>query len=367
MKRMAAVVFLVLWCLTVQSFAIAPNDISAKSAVVYDGLTGKVLFEKNSKAHMPIASTTKIMTAYTSLKIYELDRKYAIHPSWTGIEGSSMYLKTGEELSVEELLYGLMLMSGNDAAVALSSCLTGNGEDFVALMNRYAAQLGLNDTHFENPNGLDEGDHHSTAYDMARLTAEAMRLPEFRKIVGTANISIAGRYMKNHNRLLGMYPGICGVKTGFTKKAGRCLVSAAESMGRQVIVVTLSAPDDWNDHIKLYDKYIGVLEEADILPTGEIGSARIVSGERGNCPLYVNSGFSVGIMPEEGERIKISLEGPRMVYAPVCAGDLYGKVVITLDDVEIASREVYYKQDIAELGGAENMGFFGLLKRIFRK
>ena len=174
-----------------------------------------------------MASTTKIMTALCAIEQGDLDRVYTVKPEYTQAEGSSMYLKPGEKLTIRDTLYGLMLMSGNDAALAIAGeC--GGQEQFVGKMNDKAAELGLIHTHFENPNGLDGETHHTTAQELAQLTAEALKNPDFREIVGTWSTNRAGRVMTNHNKMLKLYDGAIGVKTGFTKKCGRCLVSAVE-------------------------------------------------------------------------------------------------------------------------------------------
>ena len=174
-------------------------------------------------------------------------------PEAAGIEGSSLYLKAGDTRSVRELLYGLMLRSGNDAAAALAVCCDGSVEAFVARMNTRARELGLRQTHFANPSGLDDEDHYSTARELALLARAAMENRTFREVVSTRSITIDGRTMTNHNKLLWRYEGALGVKTGYTRTAGRILVGAAERDGRRLIAVTIADPNDWADHAALYD------------------------------------------------------------------------------------------------------------------
>ena len=226
-------------------------EVSATAAVLLDADTGQMLYEKNSDKQMLIASTTKIMTALVALEQAELDDTITV--TWEHMtEGSSMYLKPGETVRVEELLYGLLLCSGNDAALALTEC-AGGLEPFVALMNEKAAALGMVHTSFANPNGLDAEGHYSTARDMAVLAAAAMEEPTFRRICSSRAVTIGQRTMENHNRLLRQVDGCVGLKTGYTKAAGRTLVSCAERDGCRLIAVTLRDGDDWADHAALYE------------------------------------------------------------------------------------------------------------------
>ena len=208
--------------------------VSAKSAILMDAQTGRVLYEKNADHRSLIASTTKIMTALIVCEQCNVLDRMRIPKEAVGIEGSSMYLKEGETLSLQELLFGLMLHSGNDAAVALAIYCGGTVEGFVALMNDKARLLGLSDTHFVNPNGLDHPEHYSSARDLAVLTAYAMENPIFQKTVSTKTLTIGNRSMKNHNKLLWMINGADGVKTGFTRAAGRVLVSSANRDGATI-------------------------------------------------------------------------------------------------------------------------------------
>ena len=341
-------------------------EVSAESAVLYDPLTEKIIWEKDPHRQMPMASTTKIMTAYTALKLYEPEENICIKPMWTGIEGSSMYLKSGEEMNIYELICGLMLMSGNDAAEAVAGLFTGNRDDFVELMNVNAQKLGMNNTSFENPSGLDGEKHYSTAYDMALLAASALENDIFRDIVSSVSLDAAGRQMTNHNKLLSMYPGVIGVKTGYTKKAGRCLVSAAERAGRQLVCVTLSAPDDWNDHIGLYNMAYDSLTEKEMVSSGTVCKTEIVSGESGFCRLYTDEGYTASVFQDE--KTEIIIYGPRFVYAPVCAGERYGKIAVEVDGCEVWSSDLYYEKDIeAETPVSQNEGFWKMIgKKIFR-
>ena len=226
-------------------------EVSATAAVLLDADTGQVLYEKNGDERMLIASTTKIMTALVVLEQASLDDTITVTQAHMA-EGSSMYLKPGETVRVEELLYGLLLCSGNDAALALTEC-AGGAAPFVALMNEKAATLGMAHTSFANPNGLDAEGHYSTARDMAALAAAAMDDPTFRRLCSSRRVTIGQRTMENHNRLLRQVEGCVGLKTGYTQAAGRTLVSCAEGNGCCLIVVTLRDGDDWADHVALYE------------------------------------------------------------------------------------------------------------------
>ena len=244
-----------LWVLCL-IFCITPTvaealEVSATAAVLMDADMGQVLYEKNGDRQMLIASTTKIMTALVVLEHARLTDTITVTNDHM-VEGSSMYLKPGEVVTVEELLYGLLLCSGNDAALALADCC-GGLEAFVAAMNDKAAALGMTGTSFANPNGLDDENHYSTARDMAVLAAYAAKDPTFRRICSTRTATVGGRTMTNHNKLLSQVEGCIGMKTGYTRAAGRTLVSCAERQGRRLVAVTLCDGNDWADHKALYE------------------------------------------------------------------------------------------------------------------
>ena len=226
-------------------------QLSAAAAILMDADSGEILFEKDAGRCMRIASTTKIMTALVALERAKLTDTITVTASHM-VEGSSMYLKPGETVTVEELLYGLMLCSGNDAALALADCC-GGLDAFVQAMNEKAAALGMKDTSFANPNGLDDENHYSTARDMAVLAAYAAEDPVFRRICPHKPATVGGRSMTNHNKLLRQIDGCIGMKTGYTKAAGRTLVSCAERQGRRLVAVTLCDGNDWADHKTLYE------------------------------------------------------------------------------------------------------------------
>lgn len=226
-------------------------EVSATAAVLMDANMGQVLYEKNGDRQMLIASTTKIMTALVVLEHAAPDDVITVTPDHMA-EGSSMYLRAGETVRVEELLYGLLLCSGNDAALALTEC-AGGLTPFVALMNEKAAALGMAHTSFANPNGLDADGHYSTARDMAVLAAAAVENPTFRRICSSRSVTIGQRTMENHNRLLRQVEGCVGLKTGYTQAAGRTLVSCTERDGCRLVAVTLQDGNDWADHAALYD------------------------------------------------------------------------------------------------------------------
>ena len=226
-------------------------EVSATAAVLMDADMGQVLYEKNGDRQMLFASTTKIMTALVVLEHAAPDDVITVTPDHMA-EGSSMYLRAGETVRVEELLYGLLLCSGNDAALALTEC-AGGLTPFVALMNEKAAALGMAHTSFANPNGLDADGHYSTARDMAVLAAAAVENPTFRRICSSRSVTIGQRTMENHNRLLRQVEGCVGLKTGYTQAAGRTLVSCTERDGCRLVAVTLQDGNDWADHAALYD------------------------------------------------------------------------------------------------------------------
>lgn len=314
----------------------AAGAISAKAAIVIDADTGEVLLEQNADACLPMASTTKIMTALVALGEGDLDREYTVRKEYTQVEGSSMYLQEGETLTLRDTLYGLMLESGNDAAVAIAGeC--GGLEAFVQKMNDKAAALGLVNTHFDNPNGLPSETHYTTARELAIITAEALRDPVFRQIVSTESYTLGQRTFANHNRLLSMYDGAIGVKTGYTKAAGRCLVSAAEKNGRTVIVVTLNDPDDWNDHMALLDQGFAQYEEVTLHEAGEqIMQQQVFGGNTDTVPLIARNTVTAMLLPGERERIQTVRYGDRICYAPVVQSASAGRIEYRLDGMVLA-------------------------------
>ncbi len=234
----------------------ATPQVSANNAVLMEQTTGRVLFEKQAYSKANIASITKIMTAIIAIESGKMTEKAKASRKAIYTEGSSIYLEEGEEMKVEDLVYGLMLRSGNDAAVAISEHVGGSEAGFVYLMNEKARWLGMNDTHFANPHGLDEAGHYSTAYDMAVLMRYAMDNPTFREITGATSYLAENRTYswQNKNKLLTKYYNHCtGGKTGYTKKTGRTLVSTAAKDNLELIAVTLDAPDDWRDHIAMFE------------------------------------------------------------------------------------------------------------------
>ncbi len=241
-------------------FSVDAQAISAQKAILMDSTTGRVIFEQRADEESLIASTTKIMTALVALGHDSPQKRITIKGNHM-TEGSSMYLKVGEQVTVEELLYGLLLCSGNDAALALAEACSGSVGDFVAEMNDKAQALGMESTSFANPNGLDDEAHYSTARDMARLAACAAQNPGLMRIASTRQVTVGGRTMTNHNRLLRDVEGCVGLKTGYTKAAGRTLVSCAVRQGQLLVAVTLNDGDDWRDHAALYDYGFALLAE----------------------------------------------------------------------------------------------------------
>ena len=308
---------------------------SASSAILVDADSGRVLYEQNADAKMLIASTTKIMTALVAIREGDLSDTVTVSRAAAYTEGSAMYLSVGEELTLETLLYGVMLCSGNDAAVAVAEHVGGSVEGFVGMMNETAKELGLTSTSFANPNGLDHQDHYSTARDMAALAAEAMKNATFRRIVSTRSVTIGGRTMTNHNKLLSMAEGCIGLKTGYTRAAGRTLVSCAERKGRQLIAVTLQDGNDWADHQALFDYGFSAFSHHRALTRGTV-VRKVESGQGEMVPLVAAESFSYPLA--EGETLECRVELPRSIS--VSTGAKVGQAVYLLNGREIGRADL---------------------------
>ena len=321
--------------------------VSAKRAYVLDAVSGRVLYEKNASEQSLIASTTKIMTALVVCEQCNVLDRMRIPKEAVGIEGSSMYLQEGEVLTLQELLYGLMLSSGNDAAVALAIYCGGTVEGFAELMNDKARNLGLTGTHFENPNGLDAPGHYSTARDLAILAAYAMENPIFAKTVSTKSVKIGQRYLTNHNKLLWRVDGADGVKTGYTQAAGRILVSSATRHGRRLIAVTIDDPDDWKDHAALLEEGFSRYSVQRLVNAGDdVGTLEVLGGENARVQVLAAEDFDYAVAP--GERPQLALPGPGFVYAPAVEGAEAGWVYVLIEGKAVGKVPVVYGQTIEQ-------------------
>lgn len=318
---------------------------SATAAVLMDVDSGRVLYARNEDAKMLVASTTKIMTALVALENGDLNSTVKVTAEAANTEGSSMYLKAGEKLTLETLLYGLMLCSGNDAAVAVAQGVAGSTDKFVKLMNEKAKELGMTHTSFANPNGLDDEKHYSTARDMAVLACAAMNNETFARIVSTRTVTVGGRTLTNHNKLLSYVDGCIGLKTGYTKAAGRTLVSCVRRNGQRLVAVTLQDGNDWADHAALYDYGFSTYPAQRTMTIGEtVGTLAVTGGLTTALPLVAADSFSWPLA--QGEKLEVRFELPESLRAPVTAGTSAGQAVFSLNGKEVGRVELLCGRDM---------------------
>lgn len=310
--------------------SLSSPSVSAHHAALYEPVTDTFLYEKNGDERAPMASTTKIMTALVALERGDLETVVTIPDEACHIEGSSIYMTPGEHLTLRELLYALLLQSANDAATAIAISVGGSVPEFARMMNERAQEMGLQNTHFVNPHGLDDPEHYTTAHDLARITACAMEIPVFRDIVGTVKYRIPQgdggdmRVLFNHNKLLRLYRDSVGVKTGFTKKSGRCLVGAACRDGVTLISVTLDAPNDWNDHITLFEYGFSRMENRLLAEKGSFLYSLPVIGKEGGTVLCTNSEDATAILARDEEAPEVKLDLPHYLTSRGRVGAVVG-------------------------------------------
>lgn len=335
---------------TIRANAEDIGSISAKAAIVYNGSTGEVLFEKNADERLPMASTTKIMSALIVLEQDDLDERFIVDSESVKTEGSSMGLREGDEVSLRDLACGMLLPSGNDAANAAAVRVAGSVEGFADMMNARAVEMKLENTHFITPSGLDDytDDHYSTARDMALLAAEAMKNQSFREICSLQKVKLRfgcppyDRWLTNTNKLLKNH-GITGIKTGFTDKARRCLVSSCMRDGCELICVTLNDPDDWRDHMALLDYGFSQVEQVRLAPKQRDISLMTADGRQVKCTVPE---MVITMTAEGAARAESRVYLPEFIYAPVSKGDKVGEIVYLLDGRELGRRDITAEEDI---------------------
>lgn len=333
----SASVLLLVFAFSFESFALADGDLSASSAVLYCAENGKVLYEKSSSEKRSMASTTKIMTALLALEQNTPYRVVEITDEMVNVEGTSAGLRAGDKLYLKDIVYCMLLESGNDAANAAAIAISGGFTEFAALMNKRAKKIGMKNTSFVTPSGLDDENHYTTCYDMALLAAEAVENTEFVKICSTASYKVnfidseKKVTLYNHNKLLSSVDGCIGIKTGFTKKSGRCLVTAARRNGATLIAVTLKAPDDWNDHKKLIEYGFERLETSELDTDLESLGIKVVGSSVKILPVSCASADVPVIKDGSGEKITRRIYIEKFLYAPVESGKIVGYAEYSID------------------------------------
>ncbi|WP_374723447.1 D-alanyl-D-alanine carboxypeptidase family protein [Calidifontibacillus erzurumensis] len=347
----------------------ALTDVSAETAILMDAASGRILYEKAPHQKMRIASITKIMTAILAIESGKLDEKTIISKRAVRTEGSSIYLKEGEKIELKHLVYGLMLRSGNDAAVAIAEHVGGSVEGFVFLMNQKAQEIGMRNTVFANPHGLDDHEnHYSTAYDMALLTKYALSNETYREIAGTKVYRAPNpgekwdRSWKNKNKLLtGMYRYSTGGKTGYTKRAKRTLVSTASKNGHELIAVTLNGPDDWNDHIAMFEWGFANFDLKNIVQEGTISS---IKDDFYKGKVIVKHDFLYPLKEGEQDKIKIEIKLIKPKKNWKRAKDVpspCGTMVIKLENEKIGELPLFY----SKYGKLSTETWFSTMKDMF--
>lgn len=328
---MSDLIAVVLWivALTVPAQPVsAQPTVSAEACIVMEAMTGEVLYEKNADEKRPMASTTKIMTTLLCLESGDLDTEFVVDSDAIHVEGSSMGLVEGDIVTKRALCYGMLLPSGNDAAGATAVKFAGSYAAFAERMNQKAASLGMSQTHFVTPSGLHDPEHYSTAYDMAILTAAALQNETFCEICSQSEAKVRfgnppyDRWLTNSNKLLDMDDRVIGVKTGFTDEAGRCLVSAQVRNGVTLICVTLDAPDDWNDHLKLYDACFAQIEPMQLAV--ESWDLPVVGSNTDFVTVEMDSELTIGTTEDTAPELTYEIETAPFLYAPITSGQEVG-------------------------------------------
>ncbi|THE15034.1 D-alanyl-D-alanine carboxypeptidase [Bacillus timonensis] len=349
-KRLITLIIIVMVLIGFLPQKASALTVSAKGAILIEQESGRILFEKNAHQRMRIASITKIMTAIIAIESGKLDEMVKVSNKAVRAEGSSLYLKPNEQIKLEDLVYGLMLRSGNDSAVAIAEHVGGSLEGFVFMMNQKAAEIGMQNTEFANPHGLDDHEnHYSTAYDMAILTRYAMRNEKYREITGTKVHRAPNptekwdRVWRNKNKLLTkLYPYSTGGKTGYTKRAKRTLVSTASKDGIDLIAVTINASDDWNDHMNMFNS---AFEKYDLVKVVEEGYLRTDSSfYKGK--VFVDHDFMYPLSSEEKKEIKLNVEllepDKREWRKQENVPDIVGTLTVNLGDKTIEEMPIYF-------------------------
>ncbi len=359
----------VLCFLLALSLALIPLNvsaqISAKSAVVIDGDTGEILYSLNCNQRMPMASTTKIMTALLLCEMGgDLSGKIVTTPEMVTVEGSSMGLLVGDTVSYHDLLYGMILASGNDAANTTAIALGGSVSGFVDLMNERATEMGLVDTHFVTPSGLDADEHYTTAYELAIIAKTALNNKHFAAAASSERATLCygnppyNRTLTNHNKLLKMYDDVVGVKTGFTKKSGRCLVSASKKDGKFVIAVTLNDGNDWSDHRELLDIGLSLVETRDFSPTKQSVSIPTAVGGVDDVRAIIPS---VSINVTENSNVTYAVTLPRFLYATINKGEQIGSVTYYCNNSAVCTEKIVAQNSVNFKEDKTN-SFFNIFK-----
>lgn len=319
-------------------------EVSAHSAILCCADTGDVLYEKNADEKMLIASTTKLMTALVVLENARLNEEVKPEPEWCNIEGSSMYLDYNKTYSVKELLTGLMLVSGNDAATVLANHISGSEEGFAKLMNDKAASLGMKNSHFTNPHGLDDSEHYSTARDMAILAESCLSNEELVSIASQISATVGELTYYNHNRLLREYDGCTGLKTGYTIAAGRTLVSSAERNGMHLVCVTLNAPDDWADHKKLLDYGYNNYNLSKFDENSFSVNLPVISAAKQSVSAVPEK--DIMILASKSDVVDVQLDAPRVLFAGGIKGEKIGQIRVIVNGKLAAEENLVYTENV---------------------
>lgn len=326
--------------------------ISAQSAALIEADSGRVIYVKNGEERLPVASTTKIMTALLTLEAPNLDAYFTVDPDAIMVEGTSMGLQEGDQVSLRTLAAGMLLASGNDAANAAAVKVGGSLDEFAIMMNKRAAQLGMRNSNFVTPSGLDAQNHYSTALDMAKLARAALQNPDFCAICSQQTMKLSygnppyDRWLSNHNKLLKTYSGCIGVKTGFTKKAGRCLVSAAQRDGVTLICVTLKAPNDWEDHRKMLDYGFSQVQAVEL--SSEVpGTIPVVGGVADEVAPMIQVAPKATVSSEDASKIEMKIVSQPFLYAPIQQGDYIGEVRYYLNGELLKTAPLTAKETVA--------------------
>jgi len=329
--------------------------VSARSAVVMDLVSGRILYEKNGREKAYPASTTKILTVLLGLEYGQLDRMVTVTDGAIGVEGSSIYLARGERISMEDLLYGALLRSGNDAATAIAAEISGSVDAFVELMNRRARELGAEGTNFVNPTGLFDKNHYTTAYDMARIARAAMLHPGFSNIAGTKSWTAKRQadrdpYFYNKNKVVHQYEGGTGVKIGYTEASGRTLAASSEREGRKLICVVMDAPDWFNDSYRLMDWAHETYELTTVAKGGQrLEKIPVERGDRSTVWVGIKEDAACLVLPSEQDRLGMACAVTKPVIAPVRRGDVAGQLHIYVAGEYVYSVPLYFLEDVDEV------------------